>query len=172
VSPVNFGVLFSGGAAFFLFVLLLVVTISVVSGSGTGESGQGLVVPAVFVLLLMSFSWRLNRMGLWMSKRGVRHRSVVWTTTIPWAEVVRFEVRKDPAPMGWLNTRTIWIVRKNGSAVATTITYGARVLGSSNALTRARDGFLAVNEAMTNLPQQTEVFTILRKLNEAQRRYA
>jgi len=126
--PVNAQVVLSAVFAAFGVVATAVVAVVVADGLAREEvpwygAVGGIVAPMVFTLL----AWRLNRWGLWVGDRGFRDRSPLYTRTIPWADIVMFEIaRYDRGFLGLLDIQGIWVVLKDGSTYATELTFRDR----------------------------------------------
>ncbi|GAA3117367.1 hypothetical protein [Streptomyces echinatus] len=124
-------------ASFVLFAAVLIAL--------TGSASSGGVVLVVGLAIVAS-SLRLLRMGVWVSRRGLRRTGFLMTRTMPWARVV--SVRTVQQPVRWLGLpRTVQgqalaLVRKDRSAEDTPpllTTHSLDFLGRPVAFDRAAD---------------------------------
>ncbi|WP_046733645.1 phage holin family protein [Streptomyces humi] len=133
-----------GGAALWLllasFVLFAAVALAL-----TDSLSSAAVVLCV-ALLIIAAALRILRMGVWVSSRGVRKVSLLYTRTVPWNRVV--SVRTAQQPVRWLGLprtvqgQALTLVRKDRPADDTApllTTHGMDFVGRSSAFDRAAD---------------------------------
>lgn len=75
----------------------------------------------VFLLVLGLFSWRMSRIGLYISDTAVRRQLFLWPRTIPWSEVGGIHTQTLMTPIG--RRLEIWIDLKNGESVQTGVLF-------------------------------------------------
>ena len=103
-------------------------------------------------------AWRLNRVGVWMSARGVRSRLWLSTSTFPWVDITGF----DTGP-GFVGARVVRLVLKDGSTVDTAVRFhNPRVPGV----------FPALTVATTVTPSEDQVDWMLRRLERGLSTYS
>ncbi|OLZ67006.1 hypothetical protein AV521_26885 [Streptomyces sp. IMTB 2501] len=124
-------------ASFVLFAAVLIAL------TGSVPSAATVLVVA---LLVIAGALRLLRMGVWVSRRGLRHVGFLVTRTAPWARVI--SVRTVQQPVRWLGLpRTVQgqalaLVRKDRPAEDTPpllTTHTMDFLGRPAAFDRAAD---------------------------------
>jgi hypothetical protein len=92
------------------------------------EELPGLMAVITFMLLWTLASWRLSRMGVYISDRGVRVRRFSRTRTEPWSSIARFEDQPVTKGLGsWsariLEMRTICVILRDGHTIETPLGY-------------------------------------------------
>lgn len=124
-------------ASFVLFAAVLIAPAGSLSSAGTVLAGG---------LALVAGALRLLRMGVWVSRRGVRRVGPVLTRTVPWARVA--SLRTVQQPVRWLGLpRTVQgqaLVllredRRAEDAAPLLTTHGLDFLGRPAAFDRAAD---------------------------------
>ncbi|MEU2427662.1 hypothetical protein ABZ619_42930 [Streptomyces sp. NPDC007851] len=133
-----------GGSALWLllasFVLFAAVALAL-----TGSLSSAVVVLGI-ALLIIAAALRILRMGVWVSSRGVRRVSLLYTWTVPWKRVA--SVRTAQQPVRWLGLprtvqgQALMLVRKDRPADDTALlltTHGLDFVGRASAFDRAAD---------------------------------
>lgn len=95
--------------------------VSVLSGAGVVHSAPGVVVACGLLALMALFSWRVSRVGAYVSDRRLRVQYVPNSGVVAWADVLRFVVRTRRGAFGALAAEEVWVVRRNGDPVSTSI---------------------------------------------------
>lgn len=105
---------------------IVFVLVSASDGIGDGVLLEMVVVFGFFALIATS-SWRLGRMGVYVSDRGVRVQYFVGSDVVEWPDVRRFVVR--PSHLGFIGmilgtaSEEIWVVRRNGDPIQTQVAH-------------------------------------------------
>ncbi|MEU8622753.1 hypothetical protein [Streptomyces sp. NPDC048623] len=125
------------------FVLLAAVIIA-----AAGESG-GAMFTFGFAALIIASALRMLRMGVWVSRAGLRHVRFLTTSTLSWRQANG--VRTVQQPVRWLGLpRTVQgqaliLVRQNGEQTALLTDHNADFLSRVEAFDRAADTVEAWN---------------------------
>lgn len=151
IAPLH---VFVAGTGLFVvmgLVFLVLVVGSIVSGRGTVVSVPGVVFAIVFMICWTAGAFRLNRMGLFVSDAGVRHRTFLVTRTFAWEDIDGFDLR--PLTMtgfgaitAMMRAEVIWIVPRTGRPVRTMLASTGRFPMLGMSLSQAR-----VHEALGEL---------------------
>ncbi|GAA3390131.1 hypothetical protein [Streptomyces roseoviridis] len=129
------------------FVLLAAVIIAVAGAAGGALFTFGLAAVVICAAL------RLLRMGVWVSRAGLRHVAFFSTRTVPWGQVSA--VRTAQQPVRWLGLpRTVQgqalvLVRQNGEQAPLLTDHNADFLARVEAFDRAADSIEAWNAEYT-----------------------
>jgi hypothetical protein len=135
--------------AIFMIFGVVILSIAVVSGisqvrTKPGSAAALLVVAIAFGTIWFTLLWRLLTIGLYVGQIGLRYRSPIHTTVVPWSEVKG--VRLAPLTGRGMDVFsisgavTIWIDRKHGESVQTWVNNkGADFLGRRRAFQAAFD---------------------------------
>ncbi|MFF9200053.1 hypothetical protein ACF09L_33080 [Streptomyces sp. NPDC014779] len=125
------------------FVLLAAVIIAVAGAAG------GALFTFGFAALIIAVALRMLRMGVWVSRAGLRHVRFLTTTTLPWSQAGG--VRTVQQPVRWLGLpRTVQgqalvLVRRSGEQIALLTDHNADFLSRVEAFDRAADTVEAWN---------------------------
>ncbi|MFI8826362.1 PH domain-containing protein [Streptomyces sp. NPDC053431] len=125
------------------FVLLAAVIVTV-----AGATGGALFTFGVAALVIGA-ALRVLRMGVWVSRAGLRHVSFFSTRTVPWAQAAA--VRTTQQPVRWLGLpRTVQgqalvLVRRDGEQAPLLTDHNADFLSRVEAFDRAADTIEAWN---------------------------
>ncbi|MET9955475.1 PH domain-containing protein [Streptomyces sp. NPDC006339] len=129
------------------FVLLAAVIIAVAGSFGGALFTFGLAAVVICVAL------RLLRMGVWVSRAGLRHVAFFTTRTVPWPQVTA--VRTVQQPVRWLGLpRTVQgqalvLVKRDGEQAPLLTDHNADFLSRVEAFDRAADTVEAWNAEYT-----------------------
>ena len=104
-----------------LVVADVALLVSVLAGTGVVRSVTGVVVACGLLALMALFSWRVGRVGVYVSDRGLRVQYVPNSDVVEWADVLRFVVRTRSGAFGAIEAEEIWVVRRDGDPVSTSI---------------------------------------------------
>ncbi|MFF0436789.1 hypothetical protein ACFYU9_31785 [Streptomyces sp. NPDC004327] len=125
------------------FVLLAAVVIAAAGAVG------GALFTFGFAALIIACALRLLRMGVWVSRAGLRHVSFLRTRTVPWRQTAA--VRTVQQPVRWLGLpRTVQgqalvLVRHGGEQTPLLTDHNADFLSRVEAFDRAADTVEAWN---------------------------
>jgi hypothetical protein len=115
----------------------------IIAFTGEPSSATGFFVAGLLVILC---ALRLLRVGVWVSRRGLRRVGFLRTTTVPWAQVVT--VRTAQQPVRWFGLprtvqgQALTLVRRGRTAdgpVPLLTTHDADFLARPDAFDRAAD---------------------------------
>ncbi|NYI08465.1 hypothetical protein [Allostreptomyces psammosilenae] len=129
-----------GGAAF----LGVLASYLLVAGFTLGMVGSGPVLPLVLAVLLLAAGLRLLRVGVWVSRAGVRSVALLRTTTVRWTDLVDVRVEDASVPLLGLPRRVrgqaLVLVHRSGRRTITVLTdQGADFLRRADAFADAAD---------------------------------
>jgi hypothetical protein len=132
-----------GAAALVLLLASFVMLAGMIIGFAVGPGGA--LVTVLLGAAMVAAALRLLRMGLWVSRHGLRRVGFFVTTTLAWNQVA--EVRTAQQPVKWLGLpRTVQgqalvLARQGGSAERATVMtdHNADFLGRPEAFDRAAD---------------------------------
>lgn len=113
----------------FTAIFAVSITAAVLFTAGSGAL-VALVVAYAFLALLLVVGWRLLRVGLAVSDRGVRIRRLLRTRTLAWSQID--QVHSRPARRFGREThrQAIWVLPRGGPPVETPVQlYGEDVRG-------------------------------------------
>ncbi|MET7656590.1 MULTISPECIES: hypothetical protein [unclassified Streptomyces] len=133
-----------GVAALALLLASYVLFAAVIIALTGSVSEAGVVFGCSLAVIVGAL--RLLRVGVWVSERGLRHVSYLFTRTLPWERVVA--VRTVQQPVRWLGLprtvqgQALTVVRRDRAAEESTAlltTHGADFLARAEAFDRAAD---------------------------------
>ncbi|MFE9119819.1 hypothetical protein [Streptomyces sp. NPDC007172] len=131
------------GAAAMLLLLASFVLLAAVIIAAAGEPGGAVAVLGIAVLVIAS-ALRLLRVGVWVSRAGLRRVAFLGTTTVAWPRIAG--VRTVQQPVRWLGLprtvqgQALLAERQGGGTLAPLLTdHNADFLGRGEAFDRAAD---------------------------------
>ncbi|MFI8960472.1 hypothetical protein ACIGO8_00025 [Streptomyces sp. NPDC053493] len=136
-----------GAAALALLLASFVLLASVVIAAAGATAGA--LGTFGFAALIIAVALRALRMGVWVSRAGLRHVSFFSTRTVPWAQTSA--VRTVQQPVRWLGLpRTVQgqalvLVRRGGEQAPLLTDHNADFLSRVEAFDRAADTIEAWN---------------------------
>ena len=104
-------------------LFLIIIAISAITGTTTGATRDLVIVCGVLGLFTLA-AWRLSRMGIYLSDRGVRIQHLADSDVVEWADVLRVAVwtRRNRWLIFTEEVQEIWLVVRDGDPVGTSVT--------------------------------------------------
>ncbi|MBB1254327.1 hypothetical protein [Streptomyces alkaliterrae] len=131
----------AGAALLLLLSAYLLVSALIIVLAGTLKGGAVCLAAAVVVI---GCALRTLRVGIWVSSHGLRQVGLLWTRTLPWAQVA--SVRTVQQPVRWLGLprgvqgQALVVRRHSGDALRVLLTdHSADFLSRPEAFDRAAD---------------------------------
>jgi hypothetical protein len=103
-------------------LLLIILPISAITGATTGATRDLIIICSLLGLFTLA-AWRLSRMGIYLSDRGVRVQYLADSDVVEWADMQRVAVWT--RQRRWLifteEVQEIWLVLRDGDPVNTSV---------------------------------------------------
>lgn len=142
VRPYRPGPYRVAGAAMLLMLSSYLLFAALVVGLSGELTGAGITLAGAAVVI--GFTLRVLRVGIWVSDQGVRQVSLLRTVTVPWEQTA--SVRTSQQPVRWLGLprtlqgQAVLVTRADGQVLRPLLTsHNADFLGRGEAFDMAAD---------------------------------